>query len=373
MVVHSDCPPWTNQYPAASSCLWRGIISFLNVPFVSDVFKQGIWKEVAAIDDPELCELAGALPSLALQGKAPSTVKKYSGAFCRWRKWISSKRALSVSLPPKPLHLALYLSFLAQRCKTSSPLLEAISALSWVNQLAMVEDTTTHPLVVQVLAGAKRQLACPTIKKEPITPEILTKIVNKFGKDDASLLDVRTLTVFLVGYAGFLRFDELSNLKESDVQILEEHMELFIESSKTDQYRDGAWVVIARTASKLCPVAMMERYLNLGQIAGQDLPDLPLFRGITNTRGGGKLRKSGGLSYSRMREVVLEMLSAVGLDKRRFGLHSLRSGGASAAANAGVPDRMFKRHGRWRSENAKDGYVQDALDERLKVSRNLGL
>ena len=184
---------------------------------------------------------------------------------------------------------------------------------------------------------------------------------------------MRTLTVFLVGYAGFLRFDELSNLKESDVQILEEHMELFIESSKTDQYRDGAWVVIARTASKLCPVTMMERYLNLGQIAGQDLPDLPLFRGITNTRGGGKLRKSGGLSYSRMREVVLEMLSAVGLDKRRFGLHSLRSGGASAAANAGVPDRMFKRHGRWRSENAKDGYVQDALDERLKVSRNLGL
>ena len=64
------------------------------------------------------------------------------------------------------------------------------------------------------------------------------------------------------------------------------------------------------------------------------------------------------------------MLSAVGLDKCRFGLHSLHSGGASAAANAGVPDRMFKRHGRWRSENAKDGYVQDALDE---VSRNLGL
>ena len=58
-------------------------------------------------------------------------------------------------------------------------------------------------------------------------------------------------------------------------------------------------------------------------------------------------RKSGGLSYSRMREVVLEMLSAVGLDKRRFGLHSLRSGGASAAANAGVPDRMFNEIHSW--------------------------
>ena len=67
------------------------------------------------------------------------------------------------------------------------------------------------------------------------------------------------------------------------------------------------------------------------------------------------------------------MLAAIGLNKKQFGLHSLRSGGASAAANAGVPDRFFKRHGRWRSENAKDGYVKDSLDERLKVSRNLGL
>lgn len=67
------------------------------------------------------------------------------------------------------------------------------------------------------------------------------------------------------------------------------------------------------------------------------------------------------------------MLTSIGLDKAKFGLHSLRSGGASAAANAGVPDGWFKRHGRWRSENAKDGYVKDKLEDRLTVSRSLGL
>ena len=56
-----------------------------------------------------------------------------------------------------------------------------------------------------------------------------------------------------------------------------------------------------------------------------------------------------------------------------FGLHSLRAGGATAAANAGVPDRLFKRHSRWRSENAKDGYVEDSVDKRLSVSRSIGL
>ena len=46
----------------------------------------------------------------------------------------------------------------------------------------------------------------------------------------------------------------------------------------------------------------------------------------------------------------------------------------TAATNAGVPDRLFKRHaGRWASESAKDGYVQDSLSSRLSVSKALGI
>ena len=63
----------------------------------------------------------------------------------------------------------------------------------------------------------------------------------------------------------------------------------------------------------------------------------------------------------------------VGLPRKIFGLHSLRAGGATAAANAGIPDRLFKRHGRWRSETAKDGYVKDNVDSLLLVSQSSGL
>ena len=79
------------------------------------------------------------------------------------------------------------------------------------------------------------------------------------------------------------------------------------------------------------------------------------------------------LSYTRTREIVLEALRNIGLNEKKFGLHSLRSGGATAVANAGVSDRLFKRHGRWRSENAKDGYVADDLKSLLSVTTNLGL
>ena len=45
----------------------------------------------------------------------------------------------------------------------------------------------------------------------------------------------------------------------------------------------------------------------------------------------------------------------------------------SESANRGVPDHLFKRHGRWRSDTAKDSYIQDSLSSRLSVSQNLGL
>ena len=79
------------------------------------------------------------------------------------------------------------------------------------------------------------------------------------------------------------------------------------------------------------------------------------------------------MSYSTLRELFKKKLSELGYPSEEFGLHSLRAGGASAAANAGVPDRLFKKHGRRKSENAKDGYIEDSLDSRLSVSRQMGL
>ena len=201
-----------------------------------------------------------------LQGRAPATVKKYVGAFSRWKKWASTKPEIGSELPPRPIYIALYLSFLLQHCKTCAPLLEAVSALSWVNQLATVEDATAHPLVRHSLAGDKRILAHRTVKKEPITSEIVAGLVDKFGLPEASLANICALVMCLIGYAGFFRFDELAKLKESDVKFYDEHTEIFVESSKTDQLRESAWVIIAHTNFQLCPVAMMEHYVSLAVI-----------------------------------------------------------------------------------------------------------
>ena len=85
------------------------------------------------------------------------------------------------------------------------------------------------------------------------------------------------------------------------------------------------------------------------------------------------LRASGSLTYSRLRELLRTKLAQLGYDPDKFGIHSLCAGAATRAANAGIPDRLFKCHRRWKSKTAKDGYIEDSMENRLQVSNQLGL
>jgi hypothetical protein len=40
---------------------------------------------------------------------------------------------------------------------------------------------------------------------------------------------------------------------------------------------------------------------------------------------------------------------------------------------AGVDDRLFKKHGRWKTNHAKDGYVKENILDRLSVTKKLGI
>ena len=71
----------------------------------------------------------------------------------------------------------------------------------------------------------------------------------------------RIICACLIGYAGFFRSNELLSIRRCDIMIYNTHMSIFIESSKTDKYRDGAWIVILRTRTALCLAENLERYL----------------------------------------------------------------------------------------------------------------
>ncbi|KAJ8305077.1 hypothetical protein KUTeg_017372, partial [Tegillarca granosa] len=84
--------------------------------------------------------------------------------------------------------------------------------------------------------GGRRILSKPVDKKEPVTVEILKKLINKFG-DESNLFNLRICIICLLGFSGFLRYDELSNIKMKDISFEQGYIELFIRKSKTDVYR----------------------------------------------------------------------------------------------------------------------------------------
>ena len=97
---------------------------------------------------------------------------------------------------------------------------------------------------------------------------------------------------------------------------------------------------------------MMERCYALASL--ERISAKFVFRGIVATKSGECLRKSGKLSDTRVRELILTKLTSLDYDASRFGMHSFCAGGATAATDSGVKDRLFKRHGRWRSCIAGD-------------------
>jgi hypothetical protein len=179
------------------------------------------------------------------------------------------------------------------------------------------------------------------------------------------------LTAITLCYTSFLRFDELVAIQWQTIKFVSQsHIELLIPDSKTDQYRKGETVYVAHLGGPFCPVSLVQRLLSAGQYRSHGNGHL-----IRSTLICPPLQqiKSSAPCYSTVNAWFKDAASTLGLDPQYYGTHSGRRGGAMGAAANDVPDRLFKGHGRWRSERAKDMYVKEKLQAKLSVTRNLGL
>ena len=235
------------------------MVLVITKPLNAGQTKGSVWEAMKELQDPELRGLAGELLDTVLHSRADSTTKKYIGAFHRWETWAQAREEVTV-LPVREVHLALYLQHVGAVTRSKSAVEEAVHAISWVHQISGLPSVTESPFVRSALAGLQRKLAKPKTKKEPVTQEMLAKMVDSLAPDP-SLSDVRLVASALLAFAAFLRYDELAKLRCCDVTIKKDSMEVHIVSSKTDQYPMGDKVLVARTGSRTCPVQMMERYI----------------------------------------------------------------------------------------------------------------
>ena len=159
-----------------------------------------------------------------------------------------------------------------------------------------------------------------------------------------------------VGFCGLLRggefalqdgeeFDPARHLTRSDVRFFMEdgirYAGVMIRQLKTTQGADKRVEVILRSGGTLFdPVEELWQLFKLDGCTREAAATTPLFRGKTGH----------ALTVRQVREMVKALMAAVGCDPDRFGAHSLRIGGATAALTAGVDPAVIRAMGRWSSE-----------------------
>jgi hypothetical protein len=336
------------------------------------VFLHGDWNLTAAglpSTDPEIARLFSVLKAKASSSRAASTLASYARPWAHFKHWCQSK---GVSfLPAAPLTVALYLMRILEHAKSPSPVLTCSAAIFFYHSVAGLESPTSHHLVSMSREIARRSLQAGHRVKQPLLASHIRRLFQIWRySPGVTLHELMKLTAVTLCYVGFLRFSDLMVIQWQEIRFLPTHMELFLEKSKTDQYREGRWVLIARVGGLFCPVKLVEDLLREGQYAAFGPGGLIRSTSISPSK---QTLRDSQPSYTTVLHWFKDAASRLGLDPAAYGTHSGRRGGATRAANVDVPDRLFKEHGAWRSERVKDGYVVSSLQSRLSVTSCLGL
>ena len=277
-------------------------------------------------------------------------------------------------IPANPWYVAIFFNHLLQTNGTPGALHSAAYGIRWAHHTAGFSSPLADPFVALVLKGCERLCAQPTKKKDPLTVSFVKELLDHYSPL-AQLSDLRVfrfLVIVVVSFAGFFRIEEMLSTLLPNVQIHDGHMKIILPQCKNDQTRKGNEIFIARTHSKYCPVGLTEMFWRKAKMDRTN-SDTYFIQRLNATKRGHVAHKSLGISYTTAYEHFLAFIKPVVTDGKRFTPHSLRSGGASQAAASGVEERLISKHGRWKSERARNGYIEDTVETRLKVSRSLGL
>ena len=263
--------------------------------------------------------------------KANNTLRAYKsdfkdfGAFC-------AKHGLN-SLPTEPKIVSIYLTYLSKNTKIST-LRRRLVSISMVHKLKGYYLDTKHPIIVENLMGIRRVKGSIQIGKKPLLIKhlkILINVINEQKTDD--LKQLRDKSIILIGFGGGFRRSELISINYEDLEFVPEGLKITIRKSKTDQFGEGMIKGLPYfTNENFCPVVNLKKWLEISKIQSG-----PIFR---------RFSKGSSLTDNRLTDqsVVLLMkkyLNLAGIENKNFAGHSLRSGFATVAADAGADERSI--------------------------------
>jgi integrase len=277
--------------------------------------------------------------------KSPNTVRAYRSDWADFEGFCAS-RGLP-SLPATPATVAAYAAEAAGRLKART-VERRLTSIAQAHELARCPNPAADKLVRTVMAGVRRVRGTVQTGKEPLSPELLRRMLVYFPAD---LRASRDRALLLIGFAGALRRSELVALRYEDARFTGEGLVITIPRSKTDQDGAGQSIGIPYGARlETCPVRALREWLDHSQVAAGYL-----FRSIGRW---GRAAEEDPITDHQLARIVKRRALDAGLDAALFSGHSLRSGLATAAAEGGASERSIMDQTRHRSLKQARKYIR---------------
>ena len=278
--------------------------------------------------------------------KSVNTIRAYKADFKDFSAFCV-KNGLS-SMPTEPKILSLYLTHLSANSKFST-LKRRIASISVIHNMKGHYLDTKHPIIMENLHGIKRVKGSHQKAKKPILINDLKLIINVIDQyssncglhelERTSKL-IRDKAIILVGFSGGFRRSELVNIDYDDIEFVSEGVKIFIKRSKTDQSGEGMIKAIPYFDNKtFCPVLSLKNWINNCEIKAEKIFDI---------------------SDKSVALIIKKYASLAGLDSKKYGGHSLRSGFATSAAESGAEERNIMAMTGHKTTQMVRRYIQEA-------------
>jgi site-specific recombinase XerD len=277
----------------------------------------------------ELAQTASRARSYIDASRSPATIRAYRSDWAHFDSWCGEHNV--VALPAEPAVVAMYLTDLADSGEfKAATLSRRLVSIAQAHKAGGHKSPTSDETVRLVNAGIRRTIGTAQRAVRPTVTEDIRAMVATCGEDPAG---VRDRALLLIGFAAALRRSELADLNVDDIEKTRDGLVVTLRRSKMDQEAAGRRVGVpygSRTST--CPVRAYAAWV---EAAG--LTEGAVFRPVD---------RHGNIGNARITDrgvalVVKRRARDAGMDPSEVSGHSLRAGLATAAASAGVQERVI--------------------------------
>jgi hypothetical protein len=273
-----------------------------------------------------------------------SSVQAYTSGL---QSYLSFCKNHSLPITPTPETLSFFVVYMCAHIRPTS----VRSYLSGVchsleDSFPEVRTNRNSRLVTRTLSGCFKRAAAPVRRKRALSLDDLRLLLSKYGASN-TYNDKLFLAIVFTAFWALLRLGEAvasdslklrsprKNSLRYPLSITENNFSFFLPMHKADRFYEGNKIVVPARTDDLDPLPIFQRYIS----ARDDTHSLKPFLWIRED--GSVPTRQWFMSHLRQHF------------PNEVGGHSLRAGGATAHALAGVPDDRIQALGRWSSDAFK--------------------